>query len=83
MRIELAAQRSETLPVRIESGEIPCLQSMPLAPVRAAIEAAEKAKTVSEDEATSVKERIQKVTKKHEDEIDSIVTAKTKEIEEV
>lgn len=48
-----------------------------------AIEAAEKGKTVSEDEATSVKERIQKVTKKHEDEIDAIVTTKTKEIEEV
>lgn len=48
-----------------------------------AVEAAEKAKTVSEDEATSAKDRIQKVTKKYEDEIDVIVVAKTKEIEEV
>lgn len=48
-----------------------------------AIETAEKAKTISEDEATATKERIQKVTKKHEDEIDALVTAKTKEIEEV
>ena len=48
-----------------------------------AIESAEKAKTVSEDEATVVKDQIQKVTKKHEDEIDALITAKTKEIEEV
>ena len=48
-----------------------------------AIEAAEKAKSVSEDEAESVKERIQKTTKKHEDEIDALIAVKTKEIEEV
>lgn len=48
-----------------------------------AIDAAEKAKTVSEDEATTVKDRIQKTTKKHEDEIDALIAAKTKEIEEV
>ncbi len=48
-----------------------------------AIEAAEKAKTVSEDQAKDAKDRIQKLTGKHESEIDTIVAAKTKEIEEV
>lgn len=48
-----------------------------------AIEAQEKAKTASEDDAKEAKERVQKVTKKHEDEVDDLITAKTKEIEEV
>ncbi len=48
-----------------------------------AIDAAEKAKTVSEDDAKEVKDRIQKVTDKHEKDIDAVVAAKGKEIEEV
>lgn len=48
-----------------------------------AIETIEKAKTVSEDEAKDAKERIQKLTNKFEAEVDAVVTAKTKEIEEV
>ena len=48
-----------------------------------AADAAEKAKTVSEDEAQDVKDRIQKLTKKNEEEIDRVVAAKAKEIEEV
>jgi len=48
-----------------------------------AIDAAEKAKTMSEDEAEEMKDRIQKTTKKHEDDIDALIAAKTKEIEEV
>jgi ribosome recycling factor len=48
-----------------------------------AADAAEKAKEVSEDEAKDCKDRVQKSTKKHEDEIESVVTAKTEEIEEV
>ena len=48
-----------------------------------AIDAIEKAKTLSEDQAHDLKDQIQKLTKKHEDEIDSITAAKTKEIEEV
>jgi len=48
-----------------------------------AIDVAEKAKTLSEDSAKDAKDSIQKATKKYEDEIDSVVTAKTKEIEEV
>lgn len=47
-----------------------------------AIDAAEKAKTLSEDDAKDVKERIQKLTSKHEADIDAIVTTKTKEIAE-
>ena len=47
------------------------------------IDAAQKAKTVSEDEAKDAKDRIQKLTKKHEDDIDSIAKEKAKEIEEV
>ncbi len=47
------------------------------------VDTAEKGKTLSEDQAKDLKDGIQKLTKKHEDEIDSIVTAKTKEIEEV
>lgn len=48
-----------------------------------AIEAAEKAKTITEDQAKDAKDRIQKLTSKHESEIDSTVVAKSKEIEQV
>ncbi len=48
-----------------------------------AIDALEKAKTVSEDDAKEVKDRIQKVTNKHETDIDAVVAAKSKEIEQV
>ncbi len=48
-----------------------------------AIDALEKAKTISEDDATEIKERIQKLTNKHETDIDAVVATKTKEIEEV
>jgi ribosome recycling factor len=48
-----------------------------------AIETEEKEKKISEDDAKAAKDRIQKVTKKHEDEIDAVVAAKVKEIEEV
>lgn len=48
-----------------------------------AAEAAEKNKTLSEDEANDVKDRVQKLTKKHEDEIDAIVEAKAEELKEV
>lgn len=48
-----------------------------------AADSEEKAKTVSEDEAKDAKDIVQKLTKKHEDEIDAIVSAKTKEIQEV
>jgi ribosome recycling factor len=47
------------------------------------VDAAEKAKTLSEDQAHDFKDQIQKLTKKHEDEVDSIVKAKTFEIEDV
>lgn len=45
--------------------------------------AEKKEKTISEDEAKSAKDSIQKLTRKHEDEIESILTTKSKEIEEV
>ena len=48
-----------------------------------AIDSEEKAKSLSEDDAKSLKDRIQKLTKKYEDEIEHILTAKAKEIEEV
>jgi len=48
-----------------------------------AVEALEKAKTASEDEAKEAKDRIQKITTKYESEVDTTVAAKTKEIEEV
>ena len=48
-----------------------------------AIEQLEKDKAIGEDDAKNAKERVQKITKKHEDEIDSVISAKTKEIEEV
>jgi ribosome recycling factor len=48
-----------------------------------AVDAAEKAKSISEDEAKDAKDRIQKLTKKYEEEIDKVVAAKAKEVEEV
>ncbi len=48
-----------------------------------AVDAAEKAKTLSEDQAKDLKDGVQKLTKRYEDDIESIVVAKTKEIEEV
>jgi ribosome recycling factor len=48
-----------------------------------AVDAAEKAKAMSEDEAKDCKHRVQKLTKKHEDDVDSALAAKAKEIEEV
>lgn len=48
-----------------------------------AAEALEKEKAISEDDAKHAKDRIQKLTKKYEDDIDRVLTAKTKEIEEV
>ena len=48
-----------------------------------AADAAEKSKTISEDQAKDLKDGVQKLTKEHEDEVDSIIAAKTKEIEEV
>lgn len=47
-----------------------------------AIDDAEKAKTMTEDDGKSLKDRIQKLTKRHEDEIDNLVSAKSKEISE-
>ena len=46
-------------------------------------DAEKKASTLTEDQADSIRESVQKLTKKHEDEIDSLVQAKTMEIEEV
>ena len=48
-----------------------------------AVDTEEKAKSISEDEAKDSKDRIQKLTKKYEEEIDKIVAAKAKEVEEV
>jgi ribosome recycling factor len=48
-----------------------------------AIDSEEKAKNVSEDQAKDSKDRIQKQTKRHEDNIETIFAAKTKEIEQV
>lgn len=45
--------------------------------------AEKKDKTLSEDQAKDLKDGIQKMTKKYEDELDKIVTTKTKEMEEV
>lgn len=50
---------------------------------KAADVAEKKDKTLSEDEAKDVKDHVQQLTKKHEGEIEAIVAAKTKEIEEV
>jgi len=46
------------------------------------IESEKKDGILTEDEADATKERIQKLTKQHEDAIDAQVVAKTKEIEE-
>ncbi|MCP4594633.1 MAG: ribosome recycling factor [bacterium] len=46
------------------------------------IDAQKKDSTLTEDEADSAKDRVQKLTKQHEDQIDSLTAAKTKEIEE-
>jgi len=51
--------------------------------VNKAVDGEVKAKTISEDQATEFKDKIQKTTKRHEDEIDGLVTGKTKEIETV
>ncbi len=48
-----------------------------------AVDGQEKAKTLSEDEAENLKDRIQKLTKKHEDQIEQTLATKAKEIEEV
>ena len=48
-----------------------------------AVETLEKAKTVTEDESKESKERVQKLTTKYEAEVDAVIVAKTKEIEEV
>ncbi len=44
------------------------------------VDAEEKAKTVSEDEARDAKDTIQKMTKKHEDQIEEVVKAKSEEV---
>jgi len=46
------------------------------------IDAAQKESTLSEDDAKSLKDRVQKLTKQHEDEVDSLVAAKAAEMEE-
>lgn len=48
-----------------------------------AAEALQKEKAISEDDAKACKDRIQKFTKKYEDEVEATLKAKTKEIEEV
>ena len=48
-----------------------------------AVDGQEKDKKISEDEAKDLKDHIQKLTKKHEDEIDTVLAAKTKEVQEV
>ena len=48
-----------------------------------AVETLEKAKTVTEDDSKESKERVQKLTTKYEAEVDAVIVAKTKEIEEV
>ncbi len=47
------------------------------------IDAQQKDKTISEDQAKDAKDRVQKLTKSHEDQIDEITAAKAKEISEV
>ena len=46
------------------------------------IDAQKKDSLLTEDEVDAAKDRIQKLTKQHEDQIDSLIAAKTKEIEE-
>lgn len=50
---------------------------------KAADQAEKKDKTLSEDQAKDLKDSVQKMTKSHEDSIDEVIKAKTKEIEEV
>ncbi len=47
------------------------------------LDAEEKAKALSEDEAESSKQEVQDLTKKYEDQVEALVTAKSKEIEQV
>jgi len=47
------------------------------------IDADEKDKAMSEDDAEKCKENIQELTKKYEDQVDALVTSKSKEIQEV
>lgn len=47
------------------------------------IDTEEKAKTISEDEAEKSKENVQELTRKYEGQIDSLVGAKAKELEEI
>ena len=46
------------------------------------LDAAQKDGALSEDEAKTAKDRVQKLTRKFEDEVDSVVAAKGKELEE-
>ena len=46
------------------------------------IDADKKASTITEDDADAAKEVVQKLIKRHEEEVDSLVAAKTKEIED-
>lgn len=46
------------------------------------VDAEQKSKTLSEDDAEKSKENIQELTKKYENKVDDIVSAKVKEIEE-
>ncbi len=48
-----------------------------------AADSAEKEKSLSEDESKDLKDKVQKLTKQHEDNIDSLIADKTKEIQEV
>ncbi len=47
------------------------------------VEIEEKDKLISEDDAEKAKESIQNLTKKYEEQIDTLVNAKAKEVEEV
>lgn len=47
------------------------------------VDADKKASTITEDDADNAKDAIQKLIKKNEEEIDKLVVAKTKEIEEL
>jgi len=47
------------------------------------IDADKKASTITEDDADNAKEAIQKIIKKNEGEIDNLITAKSKEIDEI
>jgi ribosome recycling factor len=46
------------------------------------IDADKKASTITEDDADNAKEAVQKLIKKYEDEVEKLVTGKSKEIEE-